>query len=60
MVKVGIENSYGASNIIYGNIHFELVNIHYGVPKSQNTFNHNIKNNLSNKKNVSVKNKMRK
>jgi hypothetical protein len=59
MVKVGIENSYGSSNIIYGNIHFELVNIHYGVPKSQNKFNHNIKNILSNKKNVSV-NKKRK
>jgi hypothetical protein len=46
MVKVGIENLYGASNIIYGNIHFELVNIHYGVPKSQNNFNHNIKKNI--------------
>jgi len=56
MVKVGNENPYGASNIIYGNIHFELVNIHYGVSKSQNNFNHNIKNNLFHKKNVSVKN----
>jgi hypothetical protein len=59
MVKVGIENSYGVSNIIYGNIHLKLINIHYGVPKSQNNFNHNIKNNLSNKKNVSLKKKKR-
>jgi hypothetical protein len=50
MIKVGNQNTYEIYNIVYGNNHFELVNIYYQVANALNSCNDEIISKTCNKK----------